>query len=117
MFNRGENILFRAHCKCFYASQQWCNYSTSAINRSKVAYHDASRFLHGMPRYHSARERQIYYAYNSDSFYALQRKIIYKFIERGHISINLWFKTLMSSDYFYDSIYYGHYCGILYVNE
>ena len=64
-----KNILFRAHCMCFYASQQWCNYSTSAINRLKVAYNDAYRILHGMPRYHSARESQIYY--NIDSFYAL----------------------------------------------
>ena len=39
----------------------------------KVVYNDAYRILHGMPRYHSARERQIYY--NIDSFYALQRKI------------------------------------------
>ena len=65
---------------CFYASQLWCNYSTSAINRLKVAYNDAHRILHGMPRYHSARESQIYY--NIDSFYALLRKITYKFVER-----------------------------------
>ena len=41
-----KNILFRAHCMCFYASQLWCNYSTSAINRLKVAYNDAYRILH-----------------------------------------------------------------------
>ena len=66
-----KNILFRARCMCFYASQLWCNYSTSALNRLKVAYNDAYRILHGMPRYHSAIESQIYY--NIDSFYALQR--------------------------------------------
>ena len=110
-----KNILFRAHCMCFYASQLWCNYSTSAINRLKVAYNDAYRILHGMPRYHSARESQIYY--NIDSFHALQRKITYKFVERCHLSQNLWLKMLMSSDCFYDSVYYDHYCGILFVNE
>ena len=82
-----KNILFRAHCMCFYASQLWCNYSTSAIKRLKVAYNDAYRILHGMPRYHSSRESQIYY--NIDSFYALQRKITYKFVERCHLSQNL----------------------------
>ena len=84
---------------CFYASQLWCNYSTSAINRLKVAYNDAYTILHSMPRYHSARESQIYY--NIDSFYALQRKITDKFVERCHLSKNLWLKTLMSSDCFY----------------
>ena len=68
-----------------------------------------------MPCYHSARESQIYY--NIDSFYALQRKITYKFVERCHLSQNLWLKMLMSSDCFYDSLYYDHYCGILFVNE
>ena len=92
-----------------------CNYSISAINRLKVAYNDAYRILHGLTRYHSARVSQIY---NSiDSFYALQRKITYKFVERCHLSQNLWLKMLMSSDCFYDFIYYDHYCGILFVNE
>ena len=84
---------------CFYASQLWCNYSTSAINRLKVAYNDAYRILHGMTRYHRARASQIYY--NIDSFYALQRKITYKFDERCDLSQNLWLKMLMSSDCFY----------------
>ena len=89
-----KNILFCAHCMCFYASQLWCNYSTSAKNRLKVANNDAYRILHGMTRYHSARASQIYY--NIDSFYALQRKITYKFVERCHLSQNLWLKLLMS---------------------
>ena len=61
-----KNILFREHYMCFYASQLWCNYSTCAIYRLKVAYNDACRILHGMTRYHSARASQIYY--NIDSF-------------------------------------------------
>ena len=91
---------------CFYASQLWCNYSTSAINRLKVAYNDAYRILHGMTRYHSARVSQIYY--NIDPFYALQRKIPNKFVESCHLSQNLWLKMLISSDCFYDFIYYDH---------
>ena len=109
-----KNILFRAHCRCFYASQLWCNHSISAINWLKVAYNDAYRILHGMTRYHSARASQIYY--NIDSFYALQRKITYKFVESCHLSQNYLLKMLMSSDCFCDSIYYDHYCGILCVN-
>ena len=111
-----KKILSRAHCMCFYASQLWCNHFTSAMNWLKVADNNAYRILNGMARYHSARASQIYY--NIDSFYALQRKITYKFVERCHLSQNLWLKVLMSSDYcFYDSIYYDHYCGILFVNE
>ena len=73
------------------------------------------RILHGMSRNHSAKESQIYY--NIDSFYALQRKITIKFIEGCDLSTNLWLKTFMSWDCFDDSIYYDHYCGILYVHE
>ena len=77
---------------CFYASQLWCNYSTSAIYRLKVAYNNAYRILYGMTRYHSARASQIYYSI--DSFYALQRKNTNKFVERCHLSQNLWLKML-----------------------
>ena len=113
-----KNILFCAHCMCFYASQVWCNYSISAINRLKVAYNEAYRILHGMTRCHSVVitvASQIYYPI--DSFYALQHKITYKFVERCHLSQNLWLKMFVSFDCYYDSIYYDHYCGILFVNE
>ena len=56
-----KNILFRARCMCFYASQLLCNYSTSAINWLKVVYNDTYRILHGMSRYHRARKSQIQY--------------------------------------------------------
>ena len=110
-----KNILFRVHCICFYASQLSCNYSTSAINRLKVTYNDAYRILHGMTCYHCARASQMYY--NIDSFYALQCKITNKFVESCHLLQSLWLKMLMSSDCFFDSIYYDHYCGILFVNK
>ena len=70
-----KNILFPAHRKFFCASQLWCNYSTSALNWLKVDYNNAYRILHGVLRYHSARESQIYC--DIDSFYALQHKITY----------------------------------------
>ena len=74
------------------------NYSSAAMNCLKVAFNDAYRILHGMPRYHNARESQI--KCNIDSFFALLRKNIYNFIERCHVSANLWFETLMSCDCF-----------------
>ena len=59
--------------------------------------------------------------YNIDSFYALQRKVTYKFIEAVNYLQTFGskrpLKTLMFSDCFHDSIYYDDYCGILCVNE
>ena len=79
--------------------------STSAINRLKVAYNDAYRILHGMPRYHSARESQIFY--NIDSLYALQRKLLINLLNDVTYRTTFWLKMSMSSDCFYDSIYYA----------
>ena len=61
------------------------------------------RILHAMPRYHSARESQIYC--NIDLFYALLRKETYKFIEAVNYLRNFGLKrpvkTLMSTDILY----------------
>ena len=73
---------------CFYASQLWCNYSTSAINRLKVAYNDAYKILHGMTHYHSARASQIYSGFPATQ--GKQGKISFTFSVRektGIISI------------------------------
>ena len=92
---------------------------TCDITNSQYCMACMYRLLHAMPRYCSARESQIYY--NIDSFYALQRKVSHKFIETVNylrtFGLKRPVKTLMSSDCFYDSIYYDYYCGILYVNE
>jgi len=61
-------------------------------------------FLHGLPRYFSARE------YGIDTFFALLRKNMYNFIERCYSSANVWIVSLMSSDSFYASWYFKHYC-------
>ena len=92
---------------------------TGDITNSQYYMACMYRIPHAMSRYHSVRESQIYYYI--DSFYALQRKITYKFIEAvnylRYFDLKRPVKTLMSSDCFHNSIYYDHYCGILYVNE
>lgn len=110
-----KNILFRAHCMGFYASQLWCNYSSAAINRLRVAYNDAFRILHGLPRYYSAGEYQV--QYNIPTFYALLRKNMYRFVQRCYTSANTWISALMTSDSYYASSYYKHYCNAVYMQQ
>ena len=56
-----------------------CILVTGDITNSQYCMACMYRILHAMSRYHSVRESQIYY--NIDSFYALQRKVTYNFIE------------------------------------
>jgi len=46
-----KNVLFRSYCMCFYPSQLWHNVTLTTINRLRVAYNDACRILHGLPRF------------------------------------------------------------------
>ena len=42
-----------------YACQLWNNFLSSSLKKIRVAYNNSFRFLHGLPRYVSAREHQV----------------------------------------------------------
>ena len=78
-----------------YGSSLWHNYNSYAIRRLRVAYNDAFRMIHGLPRHTSASVQQI--LFNVYTFDALIRKSLFSFVKRCCASPNLWINALMSS--------------------
>ena len=95
-----------------YGSSLWHNYNSYAIRRLRVAYNDAFRIIHGLPRHTSATVQQI--LFNVYTFDALVRKSLFSFIKRCRVSPNLWINALMNSDVFYKSKYFHLYCNTVY---
>lgn len=54
-----KNKLFRAYCGSFYACQIWTNYSNACHAKLRVAYNNAYRILHGIPKWCSVRSEQV----------------------------------------------------------
>ena len=76
------------------------------IMHGRVAYNDSFRLIHGLKRNVSAREQQV--KANIPTFDALQRKLIYRFIERCCHSSNVYVNYTVYSNFFYKSDYYKH---------
>ena len=98
--------VFNYHCTSFYASHLWSKYLCSSLNHLRVAYNDSFRLIHGLKRNVSARELQV--KANIPTFDALQRKLIYRFIERCCLSNNVYVNYTVYSNFFYQSDYYKH---------
>ena len=107
-----KNILFKSYCMSLYGSSLWHNYNSYAIRRLRVAYNDAFRMIHGLPRHTSASVQQI--LFNVYTFDALIRKSLFSFVKRCCASPNLWINALMNSDVFYESKYFHMYCNTVY---
>ena len=75
-----KNMLFCSYCMPFCACHLWNNFRKSSYNRIKVAYSDAYRILHNLPRFVSARELQVLFGITT--FEALQRKYMFSFVSR-----------------------------------
>ena len=75
------------------------------INHLQVAYNDSFRLIQGLKRNVSARELQV--KANIPTFDALQRKLIYRFIERCCLSSNVCVNYTVYSNFFYQSDYYN----------
>ena len=82
------------------------NMVCSSLNHLRVAYNDSFRLIHGIKRNVSATELQV--KANIPTFDALQRKLIYRFIERCCLSSNVYVNYTVYSNFFYQSDYYKH---------
>ena len=105
-------MLFCSYCMPFYACHLWNNFRKSSYNRIKVAYNDAYRILHNLPRFVSARELQV--SFGITTFEALQRKYMFSFVSRLLQSENYLIANLMNSDAFYNSGYFKSFQERLY---
>ena len=77
-----------------YGSSLWHNYNSYSIRRLRVAYNDAFRMIHGLPRHTSASVQQIFF--NVHIFDALIRKSLFSFVKRCRASTNFWINALMN---------------------
>jgi len=93
------------------ASQLWCNFRKSFMQRLRVAYNFGCRALYNLPWGASASCHQI--QCNTPTFEALLRKYRYLFLERCRKSNNIWLRALMRSDCLYSSLFFEHYNRIL----
>jgi len=109
--NAVKNVLFRYFCTPMYASQLWCNFKKSCMQRLRVAYKFGCRALYNLPWRGSVSSHQV--QCNIPTFEALLRKYKYLFLERCRKSNNLWLRDLMQSDCLYSSLFFEHYNRIL----
>jgi len=117
-FNPVKNVLFRSFCTPMYASQLWCNFRKSCMQRLRVAYIFGSRALYKLLWRASVSSHQV--QCNIPTFEALLRKFTHLFLERCRKVSNIWLRALMQSDCLYSSLFFEHYNRILlfeWVNE
>ena len=90
-----------------YASQLWCNFRKSCMQRLQVAYNFGCRALYNLSWRASVGSHQV--LCNIPTFEALLRKYKYLFLERCRKSNNVWLRALMQSDCLYSSLFFEHY--------
>jgi len=86
--NAVKNVLFRSFCTPMYASQLWCNFRKTCMQRLLVAYNYGCRALYNLPWRASVSSHQI--PCNIPTFEARLRKHTYLFLESCRKS-NIWF--------------------------
>ena len=109
--NGVKNVLFRSFFTPMYASQLWCNFRKSCMQRLRVADNFGCRALYNLPWRASVSSHQV--QYDIPTFEALLRKYKYLFLERCRKSNNVWLRALMQSDCLYSSLFFEHYNRIL----
>ena len=109
--NAVKNVLFRSFCTPMYASQLWCIFRKSCMQRLRVAYNFGCRALYNLPWRASVNTHQV--ICNIPTFEALLRKYTYLFLERCRKSDNVWLHALVQSDCLYSSLFFEHYNRIL----
>ena len=109
--NAVKNVLFRSFCTPMHASQLWCNFRKSCMQRLRVAYNFGCRALYNLPWRASISSHQV--QCNIPIFEALLRKHIYLFLERCRKSNNVWLRASKQSDCLCSSLFFEHYNRIL----
>jgi len=109
--NAVKNALLRYFCTPMHASQLWCNFRKSCMQRLRVAHNFGCRALYNLPWRASVSSHQD--KCSISTFEALLRKYKYLFLERCRKSNSIWLRALMQSDCSYSFLYFEHYNRIL----
>ena len=79
-----------------------------------MSYNDSYRSIHGIPRYCSVCQYQV--EANVDTFDALVRKLLFRFMNRCHRSTYVFVHSLLHSCRFRSSKYVARFIDLLSVN-
>ena len=82
--------------------------------RLRVSYNDSYRSIHDIPRYSRVRQYQV--EANIDTFDALVRKLLFRFMNRCHRYTNVFVHSLLHSCRFRCSKYVARFIDLLTVN-
>ena len=88
--------LFRSYCASLYGGSLWSKFTLQTMNRLRVVYNNAFRFLMRYPRYCSASEM---FAINRlKSFQEVRRTVNYSLYRRCTTSKNSLITSILRSD-------------------
>ena len=107
-----KNILFRYFCSSMYGCNLWCSYLSSSLNHIRVAYNNAFRILHNLPR--KIHINAIMVQNNIPTFFSLLRKQSANFIRRCILSPNSYIKQIFSSSCYTSSKFFDHFTQLHY---
>ena len=109
--NAVKNVLFRSFCTPMYASQLWCNFRKSCMQRLRVAYNLVAELYTTCPG-----ERVLVASKFNVTFLPLRLCYVNTstcFSKRCRKSNNVCLRALMQSDCLYSSLFFEHYNCIL----
>jgi len=106
-----KNTLFRAYCMPMYACQLWSKYTQTGMKRLRVAYSNAYRIMHYIPRNVSVRPHQASHCLRT--FDAVLRNNLYRFFIRCTSSFNFFIRSLQMSDAFHKSSFFLNYSTLM----
>ena len=95
-----------------YCAHLWGNYYQFSYNKIRVAYNNAFRVLHGIPRCVSDRLHQI--NVNVTTFVAHIRKYLYRLCRRVELSNNAVIIAIAKSDVLFQSKFHTSFKAKLY---
>ena len=84
--------LFKSYCTSTYCSHLWANYSKASLSKLRVAYNNVYRHLLGYKKRDSASMMLV--GNGVDSFPTINRKYVYRFMNRVVSSSNAIVKCL-----------------------
>jgi len=111
-------LCLKAYCTPLYTVHLWSNYKKASLRRLQVAYNDAMRILLKRPSWTSARE--IFVAAGVNTFKAVLRNLMFKFICRVDDSKNeiiMLLSNIKFSTTHYQSQLWRHWYSCLFITH
>eukprot|EP00058_Branchiostoma_floridae_P013411 XP_002598899.1 hypothetical protein BRAFLDRAFT_90068 [Branchiostoma floridae] len=93
------------------ATQVWSNHSAAALQRVRVAFHDALKIMTSQPR--STSNSWLFAMLRLDTFDARRRKLTHSFATRLLASENDIVRALSCSDAVATSTFWSNYCKVV----